>query len=203
MNTWTFSLALAAMLFTAAIQAADDAAASTAQPAAAASSARPAVSAPVGSTRAVLAELSVGLQPVTYAEDAKAPADLRSDCKLEEALEADIGKMLHHYHLGGRKATSTKGRTLKIQIVDVSGEGGGAWSGPKSLTVHVQLQNDGHLERETDMTRVNVGANPFRGTCHVLRQHTKRLGKDVASWLKDERFTPADAPYDDEPMKDD
>jgi hypothetical protein len=139
----------------------------------------------------------VSLQPVTYADDAKVEPALREDCKIEQELAGDVGKMLRHYRLGGAQAASTQGRTLKLQITDVTGSAGGAWSGAKSITVHAQLLIDGKLERETDMTRVNVGANPFRGTCHVLHQHTKKLGKDVASWLKDERYKLLDTPDED------
>ncbi len=41
------------------------------------------------------------------------------------------------------------------------------------------------LGADVGKNRYNVGANPFRGTCHVFHQHTKRLGKDLASWIKD------------------
>jgi hypothetical protein len=200
MNAWLRRLALIAALGTAAAHAAGEAAASAPQaadPEPAASAASPANTAK-SEKKAALAKLAVALEPVTYSANAKVEPSLREDCKIEQALQRDVGKMLHHYGLGGRKAASTQGRTLKMQITEVTGDSGGAWTGPKSVTAHMQLFIDGRLERETDMTRVNVGANPFRGTCHVLHQHTKTLGRDVARWLKDERYKVFNTP-DDEP----
>ena len=199
MNAWLRRLALVAVMGTGAAQAAEEVAASAPQgvdPEPAAMAASSAKSAKLAK-RAALAGLAVALEPVTYSEDAKVEPGLREDCKIEQALAGDVGKMLRHFRLGGGKAASPQGRTLKMQITEVVGSSGGAWTGPKSLTVHLQLLIDGRLERETDMTRVNVGANPFRGTCHVLHQHTKRLGKDVAHWIKDERYKLLDTPDDD------
>ena len=131
---------------------------------------------------------------VVLAPNAKVDPELESDCKFEQILATDVAKALHHARLGGGKPTGTDARLLKLQITDVSGESGGVYTGTKSMRVHAALVVDGQVADETDLYRYNTGGNPFRGTCHIFRQHTKRLGRDLAGWLKDENFQADESP---------
>jgi hypothetical protein len=140
--------------------------------------------------------LAVALEPVTLAPDAKVDPELEADCRFEEIVGVDVGKMLHHYHLGGGRPTGGDARVLRIAVTDVSGSSGGVYSGTKSIRVHATLLIDGKVDRETDIYRYNVGGNPFRGTCHIFRQHTRRLGKDMASWIKDANYKVDDLPVE-------
>lgn len=167
---------------------------------AAATDASPAVEpqvAPASSRgRQAVVALAVALEPVTFAQNANIDPGLE-DCKFEEIVGIDVGKMLHHYHLGGGKPTGADARVLRIAVTDVSGSSGGVYTGTKSIRVHATLLVDGKIDRETDIYRYNTGGNPFRGTCHIFRQHTKRLGKDLASWIKDARYKVDDRPLGD------
>lgn len=138
--------------------------------------------------RRSLPGLAVALEPVTLAPNAKVDADLEKDCRFEDIVGTDVGKMLAHYRLGGGKPTGDDERVLRIAVTDVAGESGGVYSGTKSIRIHAALVVDGKVERETDIYRYNVGGNPFRGTCHIFRQHTRRIGKDIASWIKDPAY---------------
>jgi hypothetical protein len=140
--------------------------------------------------------LAVALD-VTLAPNAKVDPELEADCKFEELLATDASKALRHARLGGVKPSGHDERLLKVQITDVSGESGGVYTGTKSMRVHVALVVDGKVSDETDFYRYNTGGNPFRGTCHIIRQHTKRLGRDLAGWVKDENFRAEDAPMGD------
>lgn len=163
--------------------------ASAPAPANAATTVEPPPTAPSQRGRqAASTSLAVALAPVTLAANAKVDPALEADCKFEEIVGTDVGRMLRHYHLGGGKTTGSDARVLRIAVTDVSGESGGVYSGTKSMRIHAELLVDGKIDRETDMYRYNTGGNPFRGTCHIFRQHTKRLGKDLASWIKDARY---------------
>lgn len=140
------------------------------------------------------AELAVALEPVTLAANAKVDPELEADCKFEEIVRADVAKALHHARLGGTKPTGSDARVLRIAVTDVSGSAGGVYTGTKSIRVHATLLVDGQVERETDVYRYNVAGNPFRGTCHIFRQHTKRLGRDLAAWIKDSGYRDDDKP---------
>jgi hypothetical protein len=141
-----------------------------------------------------VAALAVALEPVTLAPNAKVDPELEADCKFEEIVRADVAKRLHHARLGGTKPTGADARVLRVAVTDVSGAAGGVYTGTKSIRIHATLLVDGKVERETDVYRYNVGGNPFRGTCHIFRQHTKRLGKDLVSWIKDEGYRVEDKP---------
>ena len=144
--------------------------------------------------RAMAAALAVALEPVTLASNAKVDPELEADCKFEEIVQADVAKALHHARLGGTKPTGSDARMLRIAVTDVSGAAGGVYTGTKSIRVHATLVVDGTIERETDIYRYNVGGNPFRGTCHIFRQHTKRLGRDLTSWIKDASYKADERP---------
>jgi hypothetical protein len=144
--------------------------------------------------RRAVAALAVALDPVTLAPNAKVDPELEADCKFEEIVRADVAKRLHHARLGGTKPTGSDARVLRIEVTDVSGAAGGVYTGTKSIRIHATLVVDGKVERETDLYRYNVGGNPFRGTCHIFRQHTKRLGKDLTSWIKDASYRAEDKP---------
>jgi hypothetical protein len=147
--------------------------------------------------RQALAALAVALEPVTLAPNAKVDPALEADCKFEEIVGIDVAKRLKHARLGGGKPKGSDPRLLRLAVTDVSGESGGIYSGTKSIRIHATLLIDGKVDRETDIYRYNVGGNPFRGTCHLFRQHTKRLGKDLVSWIKDKNYR-----VDDHPMGD-
>jgi hypothetical protein len=150
--------------------------------------------APVRARGSRVAALAVAFEPVTLAPGAKVDPELEADCKFEEIVATDVGKMLHHFHLGGGKPTGNDARLLRIAVTDVSGESGGIYTGTKSMRIHVTLVVNGKVERETDLYRYNTGGNPFRGTCHIFRQHTRKLGKDVSAWIKDANYHPDDQP---------
>lgn len=148
--------------------------------------------------RRVVPALAVALEPVTLAPNAKVDPELEADCKFEDIVAADVRKRLHHARLGGGKPTGDDARLLRIAVTDVSGATGGVYTGTKSIRIHATLLVNGKVERETDIYRYNVGGNPFRGTCHIFRQHTKRLGKDLASWIKDAHYKVDDKPVGDQ-----
>jgi hypothetical protein len=146
--------------------------------------------------RATLPGLAVALD-VTLAPDAKVDPELEADCRFEEIVATDVAKTLSHQHLGGGKPTGDDLRVLRVAVTDVSGSSGGVYTGTKSIRVHAALVVDGKVERETDLYRYNVGGNPFRGTCHIFRQHTKRLGRDLSAWVKDASYRAENQPMGD------
>ena len=190
---------LSGLAFAGALHAQEAAPASAAMPAAAASVAAAPVPAPAaakarrvkpsGRARALPVVLDVTLAP-----NAKVDPALESACNFEEILGVDVAKVLHHARLGGGKPTGSDARLLKVQITDVSGELGGVYTGTKSMRIHAALVIDGTVADETDLYRYNTGGNPFRSTCHIFHQHTRRLGRDLAGWIKDENYKAEETP---------
>jgi hypothetical protein len=119
------------------------------------------------------------LTPVTYSAESSVVPKVREACKIEERLTADVGAAL------GSTTESTAGEVVRVSIVDVMGVGGGAWSGPKAISIRVDLMKNGKLERSTHLTRTTTGGafGGFKGTCSMLERDSTVLGKDVAKWV--------------------
>jgi hypothetical protein len=121
------------------------------------------------------------LTPVSYASESSVVPKVREACKVEERLASDVGDAL-----GGR-TESTQGEVVRVSIIDVMGVGGGAWSGPKAISIRVELLKDGKVERMTRLTRTTTGGafGGFKGTCSML----ERDSKDVAKWVASSTYT--------------
>jgi len=131
------------------------------------------------------------LTPVSYAAESSVVPKVREACKLEERLAADGGGQL------AGSTDSTQGEVVRVSIVDVMGVGGGGWTGPKAISIRVELLKDGKLERSTHLTRTTSGGafGGFKGTCSMLERDSSVLGKDVAKWVASSAYgTGEDAP---------
>ena len=131
------------------------------------------------------------LTPVSYAAESSVVPKVREACKLEERLTEDVGSQL------AGTTDSTQGDVVRVSIVDVMGVGGGGWTGPKAISIRVELLKDGKLERSTHLTRTTSGGafGGFKGTCSMLERDSSVLGKDVAKWVASSAYgTGEDAP---------
>jgi hypothetical protein len=131
------------------------------------------------------------LTPVTYAAESSVVPKVRDACKLEERLTSDVGGAL------AGTTDSTRGEVVRVSIVDVMGVGGGGWTGPKAISLKVDLLKDGKVERSTHLTRTTTGGafGGFKGTCSMLERDSSVLGKDVAKWVASSAYsTGEDAP---------
>lgn len=119
------------------------------------------------------------LTPVTYAAESAVVPKVREACKLEERLTADVGSQL------AGTTDQPQGDVVKVSIVDVMGVGGGGWTGPKAISIRVELMKDGKVARSTHLTRTTTGGafGGFKGTCSMLERDSTVLGKDVAKWV--------------------
>ncbi len=125
------------------------------------------------------------LSPVAYASESSVVPKVREACKVEERLAQDVGAAL-----GGSTEQAT-GEVVRVSILDVMGVGGGAWSGPKAISIKVELLRDGQVVRSTRLTRTTSGGafGGFKGTCSMLERDSSVLGKDVAKWVASDAYT--------------
>lgn len=84
-----------------------------------------------------------------------------------------------------KDASAGKGKVLKVTIINVVGVGGGAYSGPKSMTVRADLLQSGKVIATTTKERTSGGGafGGMKGTCSIFGRVAKTLGSDVAAWL--------------------
>jgi hypothetical protein len=119
------------------------------------------------------------------------PDAVRSGCQLEskvvDFVESFAGEHFDKVALVENASAGTPGKALAITITDLAGAGGGAWSGPKYLTIAGTLWQDGKVIGTFTANRVTGGGawGAYKGTCSLLGRCARALGKDVAAWLRD------------------
>jgi len=127
--------------------------------------------------------------PPTATIDANAGASpkIREEC----APDARMIELLKDQLKGaGYDVTVAKdakgGRSLALTITNVTGAGGGAWSGPKSMSVSGKLFQDGKEIGSFNGRRTSGGGawGGFKGTCSILGRCAKALAKDITIWME-------------------
>lgn len=126
-------------------------------------------------------------QNIEYAESSGAPEKVKDECKLQTRLPQfikDYAKKLNVV-LVEEVGESTDGRVLQIEIVNVIGAAGGAWSGAKSVTVEGKLTENGEVIGTFTSKRFSGGGafGGYKGTCSILGRCIKAMGSDIATWL--------------------
>jgi hypothetical protein len=133
------------------------------------------------------------LTPVTYKSDASVVQRVREECQIEGMLEKDVGSALRKRLSGGTvdSETAAEGATvMRLQISHVLGVGGGAWSGPKALTVYAELLENGKLVRQARINRWSTGGvwGGFKSTCSIINRCSVAIAKDLTRWASDPTY---------------
>lgn len=133
--------------------------------------------------------------PITYHPQASVAPHVKAECKIEDKLSQQIGTMLAKLNRTGdgtvAAGVDTAGAALlRVQITHVLGVGGGAWSGPKAVTVDVDLLENGKVTRHTHINRWTTGGmwGGFKGTCSLLDRNIAAIAKDLQSWVRDPSY---------------
>ncbi len=125
-----------------------------------------------------------------YGKDLAVPSAIRFDCQLDtkiiDYIESFAGESFDKVVLVDNGEAVTAGKSLAVSITDLSGAGGGVWSGPKHLAIEGTLWLDGKIIGTFTGRRVTSGGalGAYKGTCSLLARCARSLGKDVAVWLK-------------------
>ncbi len=145
--------------------------------------------------------------PITYMANAEVAEGTKRDCKIEEMLSSRIGPMLGKLYKidNGTVDTGTDpagDKVLRVQISHVLGVGGGAWSGPKAITVQAELLDGGKVTHTTKINQWTTGGafGGFKGTCEILERSANAITKDLNKWVQnpatkiEQKPAPKDAP---------
>lgn len=124
---------------------------------------------------------------IPFAADSGASENVRKECKFETRLPEYIRKQAKR----GLKVVVTEepledvqGKALFLEIANVHAPGGGGYSGSKSAIVKGELKESGEvIASVTARRRTLVGMTP--GTCSMLKRIAKKLGEDLADWLRE------------------
>lgn len=148
----------------------------------------------MAATQAVVLET-----PVTYAPGSEVVQQVKNECHIEDMLATRVGDVLRKRNKGGPGtvavgADTSGSQVLRLQISHVFGIGGGAWTGPKAITVNAELLEDGKVVRNTKVNRWSIGGfwGAFKGTCSILDRSAIVIAKDMARWVRDPSYVVRD-----------
>lgn len=123
----------------------------------------------------------------SFQKDVRFNEKIKAECGLEQTLANDVADSAHGtYDKVVREKPSGSYDVLDIEITEVFGPGGGAWSGPKNMNIRGTLKSSsGKSLGSFTASRFSTGGafGGFKGTCGILRRISKALGKDVAKFL--------------------
>jgi len=124
--------------------------------------------------------------PVPFAKSATVREQVREQCKLGEKLASFLADSNAEVELV-EGAPGSAGTVLAMEITEVHASGGGAFSGPKWMTVKGTLKKNGRSVSRFRAKRFSTGGafGAFKGTCSIIGRCTKALGQDIGAWLRD------------------
>ena len=123
---------------------------------------------------------------IPFAASARVGPEVREQCQ----LQTKVPEFLRQSAGGGVELVDgvldrSAGRVLELEITEVHAPGGGAFSGPKWMTVEGKLYDRGKLSGSFRAKRFTSGGafGAVKGTCSIIGRCTKAIGQDIAAWL--------------------
>jgi len=141
----------------------------------------------VGLSAPGMAANTLTIATPTFAKSAVVPTPVQTECQLPEKLASFIESYAkQRFDAVQINDRSGSGKVLMVEITDLIGTGGGAWSGSKAVTISGKLMEGdktigNFIGRRTSGGGFGAG---FKGTCSILGRCVKALGKDIGAWLK-------------------
>lgn len=111
-------------------------------------------------------------EKIAYDKNAGVTDAVKKECALDTKVPQYV-----------KSAAGSSGKgTLEMRITNVLAPGGGAWSGPKAVTVAGTLRDGGKVVGTFTARRQTTRGG--YGTCQMLQRDAEAIGKDIAGWLK-------------------
>jgi hypothetical protein len=130
------------------------------------------------------AQDTIGIpRAVPIAENVDVSQAVRNECQLGEKVSTFLVQFAPNVAVTDDPKT---GRYLRMEITEVFATGGGAWSGPKWMTVKGTLLENEKAIASFRAKRYSTGGafGGFKGTCSIIGRCTKAIAEDIAEWLK-------------------
>ena len=132
---------------------------------------------------------------VTYHPNAGVVAAVKQECQIETMLSTRVGTMLGKLNKTGDGTIAVgvdapDSAILRLQITHILGVGGGAWTGPKAITLTAELLEGGKTVRQTKINRWSVGGvfGAFKSTCTILERSADAITKDLSRWVQNPSY---------------
>lgn len=128
------------------------------------------------------------IKDIVFGADVFVSDAVKNECQLLSGLSNAIktNAEAHYASVLEGSAATTNADVLSVEVVNLVGGGGGAWSGGKSIMLKGTLSRQGKVLGNFRAMRASTGGvfGGFKGTCAILNRCVKTLGKDVANWLQ-------------------
>ncbi|WP_028103915.1 hypothetical protein [Pseudoduganella violaceinigra] len=125
--------------------------------------------------------------PVQLAPGVELPPRVQAECDLEhhfaQDAEAQISKRFRPVEIITSGTDVGNDKVIKLTLTNINALGGAAWTGPKSVSMQVELMRGGEVLDARVFSRSSQGTL-LTGTCEMLHKVSKALGADVGVWLK-------------------
>lgn len=140
--------------------------------------------------QASLAQERVGvLVPAVLDPSAPIAAGVRRECNVEKMIGDEVFLRVSQRYPGAAPFQNPEQAgdryVVMVTITSVVGEGGGAWTGKKSITIRTDVLQNSKLVASRSLFRHSGGGiyGGTIGTCKIMELIAVALGKDVAAWM--------------------
>jgi hypothetical protein len=128
------------------------------------------------------------IKPISFKKDAYIRDAVKQECSLDEKLTQFIKDNAAGQYaniITDANSGPADAQVLTLEIEEVQGAAGGAWSGAKSVIIKGSLSQKGKMLGDFKARRYSTGGMfaGYKGTCAILGRCVKTLGKDVAEWM--------------------
>lgn len=128
------------------------------------------------------------IKPIAFRKDAYIRDAVRQECDLDGKLSKFIKENAAGQYANivtDSDSSSADAQVLTVEIEEVQGAAGGAWSGTKDVMIKGSLSQKGKMLGDFKARRYSGGGmfGGYKGTCAILGRCVKTLGRDVAEWL--------------------
>ncbi len=129
------------------------------------------------------------IKPISFLKGSYVRDAVKRECnllgKLTQFVEDNAAGQYAKIVTDSRSAPAGA-QVLQIDIEQVQGGGGGAWSGGKMVMIKGKLTKRGKVIGTFRGRRYSGGGffGAYKGTCAILGRCVKTLGSDIATWLE-------------------
>jgi hypothetical protein len=123
---------------------------------------------------------------IPFSSNAAVPDAVRSQCELQTKVPEFVAQSAgSSVELVDGVPSRKLGRVLEMEISEVHAPGGGAFSGPKWMSVNGTLYDRGKQIGSFRAKRFSTGGafGTFKGSCAIIGRCARAIGQDVAGWL--------------------
>jgi hypothetical protein len=132
------------------------------------------------------------ISPIKYDDDNSVREAIKEECALPSLTEAHLIEQAEREQIAMKPLTSYDniGAAMRVTIMDAEGTAGGAYSGTKEASFHVELLKDGQVIDRKDFALHTRGGISIRsmatGACRILDKLTRSFSVKAVKWAMEE-----------------